>query len=198
MPALARSGCGVKHPLTKLAQYSYCIDLPKFLTMDVFIMARIHFVSAVLIASLVSSASNAATATGNFQVQINIQATCIVVSASDLNFGNAGVLSANVDSTSTISVQCTATTPYSIGLNQGVNGGSVTTRQMAGAGGLINYALFRDAGRTQNWGSTIATDTVAGIGSGAAQNYTVYGRVPPQTTPAPALYTDTITVTVTY
>ncbi|WP_163468383.1 spore coat protein U domain-containing protein, partial [Klebsiella michiganensis] len=28
--------------------------------------------------------------------------------------------------------------------------------------------------------------------------YTVYGRVPVQTTPAPGTYTDTITVTVTY
>nr|WP_293811228.1 spore coat U domain-containing protein [uncultured Bosea sp.] len=161
-------------------------------------MARIGFASAGALAALVFTEANAATAVGNFQVQINIQATCIVVSASDLNFGNAGVLSVNVDSTSAISVQCTTSTPYTIGLNQGVNGSSVTTRQMAGAGGLINYSIFRDAGRTQNWGTTAGSDTVAGVGNGAAQNYTVYGRVPAQTTPAPALYTDTITVTVTY
>lgn len=161
-------------------------------------MARIRLAIAVFLGSSASTGVNAATAVGNFQVQINIQSTCIVVSASDLNFGNAGVLSANIDSTSTISVQCTTTTPYTIGLNQGVNGGSVTTRQMAGSGGLINYSIFRDAGRVQNWGTTAGTDTVAGVGNGAAQNYTVYGRVPPQTTPAPALYTDTITVTVTY
>ena len=33
-------------------------------------------------------------------------------------------------------------------------------------------------------------------GNGTGQNYTVYGRVPPQTTPAPGTYTDTITVKV--
>jgi len=153
---------------------------------------------SLLAVGYASSSANAATAVGNFQVQINIQATCIVASASDLNFGNAGILSANIDSTSIVSVQCTTSTPYTIGLNQGVNGGAVTTRQMAGSGGLINYSLSRDAARTQNWGVTIGTDTVAGVGNGAVQNYTVYGRVPPQTTPAPALYTDTITVTVTY
>lgn len=142
--------------------------------------------------------AEAATAVGNFQVQINIQAACIVVSATDLNFGNVGVLSANIDATSTISVQCTNTTPYTIGLNQGLHGASVTTRQMSGTGGQINYSLFRDASRTLNWGSTIGTDTVAGTGNGATQTYTVFGRVPAQTTPAPALYTDTITVTVTY
>ncbi len=161
-------------------------------------MARIKLLAALITCMIIPSFAKAATATGSFQVQINIQANCIVASASDLNFGNAGVLSANIDSTSTISVQCTTTTPYTIGFNQGVNGGSVTTRQMAGAGGLINYALFRDAGRTLNWGSTAGSDTLAGVGNGAVQNYTVYGRVPAQTTPAPALYTDTITVTVTY
>ncbi|MDX3805180.1 MAG: spore coat U domain-containing protein [Bosea sp. (in: a-proteobacteria)] len=161
-------------------------------------MARVYVISAIIISTCVPIKAESATAVGNFQVQINIQANCAVISASDLNFGNTGVLSTNIDSTSNISVQCTTSTPYTIGLNQGVNGGSVTTRQMAGSGGLINYSLFRDSGRTQNWGSTAGTDTVAGVGNGAAQNYTVYGRVPAQTTPAPALYTDTITVTVTY
>lgn len=145
-----------------------------------------------------SSHSRAATAVGNFQVQINIQAACVVASATDLNFGNVGVLAANIDTTSTISVQCTNTTPYTIGLNQGVNGASVTTRQMSGTGGLVNYSLFRDASRTLNWGTTIGTDTVAGTGNGSGQSFTVYGRVPAQTTPSPALYSDTITVTITY
>lgn len=156
------------------------------------------FPAASLCIFAYSVQSRAATAVGNFQVQINIQAACIVSSATDLNFGNVGVLSAVVDATSTISVQCTNTTPYTIGLNQGVNGATVTTRQMSGTGGLLNYALFRDASRTLNWGTTVGSDTVAGIGNGSAQSFTVYGRVPSQTTPSPALYTDTITITVTY
>jgi spore coat protein U-like protein len=144
--------------------------------------------------------ADAATATGTFQVQITIQATCILVSSTNLNFGTNGVLTANVDQTSTITVQCTNSTPYNIGLNAGVNGGSVTTRQMKGGptSQLINYSLFRDAAFTLNWGQTIGTDTVAGTGNGAAQAYTVFGQVPPQTTPSPGTYTDTITVTVTY
>lgn len=152
---------------------------------------------ALLIGMLAGEAS-AATATSSFQVLINIQAACTIASATDMNFGNVGVLSANIDSTSTITVQCTATTPYNIGLNAGLNGGSVTTRQMSGAGGLVNYSLSRDPARTLNWGETIGVDTVSGTGSGAAQAYTVYGRVPAQATPSPALYTDTITVTITY
>jgi spore coat protein U-like protein len=151
-----------------------------------------------LLLCLFAVEAQAATATSTFQVQINIQATCVVSGATDMNFGNVGVLAANIDTTSTITVQCTTTTPYTVSLNAGTNGGSVTTRQMSGSGGLVNYTLSRDASRTLNWGETIGSDTVAGTGNGANQAYTVYGRVPPQTTPSPTLYTDLITVTVTY
>lgn len=122
-----------------------------------------------------------------------------MTSAANLNFGTQGVLAANIDQTTTVTVTCTNTTPFNIGLDKGLYGSSVTTRQMqAGAGQLINYSLFSDAGRTVNWGNTVGTDTVASTGTGSAQAFTVYGRIPPQATPAPAVYNDTITVTITY
>ena len=149
--------------------------------------------------SFAGSGAEAATATGSFNVQVTIAATCVVTSATNLNFGTQGVLAANVDQTSTINVTCTNTTPYNIGLDKGVNGASVTTRQMKAAGpALINYSLFSDAGRTVNWGNTVGTDTVAATGTGSAQPFTVFGRIPPQVSPLAAVYTDTITVTVTY
>ena len=121
------------------------------------------------------------------------------VSASTLNFGSQGVLTANVDQTSTIAVQCTNTTPYNIGLNAGTSSGAtVTTRKMVNGAATVSYSLFSDSGRTTNWGNTVGTDTVASTGTGASQNFTVFGRVPAQTTPAPNTYTDTITVTVTF
>ena len=160
-----------------------------------------YFLAALTAAifSFAGSAAEAATATGSFNVQVTIAATCVVTSATNLNFGTQGVLAANIDQTSAINVTCTNTTPYNIGLDKGLNGGSVTTRQMKSAGpALINYSLFSDAGRTVNWGNTVGTDTVAATGNGSAQPFTVYGRIPPQTSPVPAVYTDTITITVTY
>ena len=146
-----------------------------------------------------SGAAHAATATTSFQVQLTIQAQCLINSASTLNFGTQGVLSANVDQTSAIQVQCTNTTPYNIGLDAGTGAGAtVTTRKLTGGGATINYSLYSDSARTSVWGNTIGTNTVASTGTGAAQSFTVYGRIPSQTTPAPATYTDTITVTVTY
>lgn len=147
-----------------------------------------------------SSPALAATATGSFTVQITIQASCVLVSTATLTFTAVGVIAANDDASTTLSVQCTNTTPYNIGLNAGTGtGATVASRKMTGTGGaLVNYTLYSDTNRTTVWGQTIGTDTVSASGSGAAQPYTVYGRVPVQTTPAPGTYTDTITVTVTY
>jgi hypothetical protein len=45
------------------------------------------------------------------------------------------------------------------------------------ASALLGYVLTSDALHAVNWGGTISTDTVAGIGNGAAQAITVYGQV---------------------
>jgi spore coat protein U-like protein len=83
-------------------------------------------------------------------------------------------LTANTDATTTLSPTCTDGAPYNIGLDKGLNGGSVTTRQVKAAGpALVNYSLFRDAIRTMNWGQTIGVDAVAGTGTGLAQSVTV-------------------------
>jgi spore coat protein U-like protein len=156
--------------------------------------------SAVALLGLGATAYAATSVTSTFNVKMTIVSQCLAATTSNLNFPNTGVLSAAVPASTTLQVQCTNSTPYNIGLNQGANGSSVTTRQMKGstAGALISYALYSDAAHTANWGNTIGTDTVAATGNGAAQSYTVYGQVPAQTTPAPDSYSDTITVTVTY
>ena len=156
---------------------------------------------ALAIAAIIASTgtSFSATTTTNFTVQVTVTASCIISSASTLNFGSQGVLSANVDQTSTIQVQCNNGTPYNIGIDAGAGtGATVTTRKMTNAANTIDYALYRDAARTLIWGNTVGTNTVSSTGNGAAQSHTVYGRVPAQTTPAAATYTDTVTVTVTY
>jgi spore coat protein U-like protein len=149
--------------------------------------------------ALCGNEAQAATATTTFTVQMTIAASCIINSASTLNFGTSGVIAANVDQTSTLAVQCTNTTPYNIGLDAGTGtGATVAARKMTNGANTITYSLYSDTGRTTVWGNTIGTNTVTATGSGASQPFTVYGRVPPQSTPAAALYTDTITVTVTY
>jgi spore coat protein U-like protein len=138
----------------------------------------------------------AATATTTFTVTATVQATCLI-SATSLAFGT--YTGTQVDATSTITVTCTNTTPWNIGLNAGTApGATVTTRQMLNGAATLNYALFRDAARTLNWGNTVGTDTLAGTGTGVAQPETVFGRVAGSQFPAPGGYADTITATVTF
>jgi spore coat protein U-like protein len=141
----------------------------------------------------------ASTSQYSFTVTATVSSSCNV-GATSLNFGSTGILNSNVDATNTVTATCTSTTPYNIGLNAGTgSGATVTARKMtSGAGATINYSLYSNSGRTTNWGNTVGTDTVSGTGSGLGQNYTVYGRVPAQTTPAPTTYSDTIVATVTY
>ncbi|ATU91404.1 spore coat U domain-containing protein [Phyllobacterium zundukense] len=147
-----------------------------------------------------SSPALSATATGSFAVRITITPECKLVSASDLDFGSHGVIDANVDSTSTITVQCTTGTPYNVGIGLGTGAGAtLAARRMTGpASATIDYNLFRESTHTNVWGETIGTDTVSATGNGATQPITVYGRVAPQTTPATGAYSDTVAVTVTY
>jgi spore coat protein U-like protein len=147
--------------------------------------------------SLPSTPAVAATTTTTFGVSATVQATCLV-SASALAFGTYTGVVAN--STSAVSVTCTNTTPYNVGLSAGLaTGATVSARKMTGpASALLGYAMYSDAARTVNWGQTIGTDTVAGTGNGSAQAITVYGQAAAGQYVAPGAYADTITATVTY
>lgn len=141
----------------------------------------------------------AQTATSTFDVTITIQADCEITSTETLDFGTTGVLTSNVDQAANLQVTCTPDTAYNIGLDVGTGAGAtVATRFMTSGANLIGYGLYRDAGRTLIWGDTVGANTQASTGTGSAQTFPVYGRVPPQATPAVGTYDDTVTVTVTF
>lgn len=141
----------------------------------------------------------AQTATTSFQVTATVLKFCTVV-ATPLAFGNYTTIEAL--GTSTITVTCTNGTGYDIALDAGgAAGATVTTRQMSGTtvtAARLNYFLYRDSGRTLNWGTTIGTDTVHLTAGIVPIISTVYGRIPAGQFVAPDAYLDTINVTVTY
>jgi spore coat protein U-like protein len=125
--------------------------------------------------------------------------TVCSVSASNLNFGSAGVLVAAVNATSAITLTCTNAAPYTVSLDGGLSGATnPAQRKMTQASEQITYGLYQDSGRTQPWGDSVGTNTAAGTGSGLTQTFTVYGRVPAQNTPSPGTYVDTVVVTLSY
>ncbi len=145
----------------------------------------------------------ATTTSSTFAVNLTLVAQCVINSTAALNFPQSGVLTGNVPASTTVAVQCTNTTPYNIGLNAGgTTGGTTTTRlllnQAQGSTATVGYTLWQDNLYTQNWGNNVGVDTQGSTGTGASQSFTIYGRIPAQTTPAPGTYLDTITVTVTY
>ena len=128
-----------------------------------------------------------------------------VVTANPLSFGltlNPTSTSVPVDASTTMSVTCTATTPYTVALDAGVNAGGAanfTARAIKFGADAINYQLYTTTGRTTVWGDgTATTSTEPGTGNGLPQLVTVYGRLPSLSGAVPGAYTDTVTITVTY
>ena len=117
-----------------------------------------------------------------------------------LDFGTFDVLTAPIDAISTFKLQCTAETSYAIGITAGTGapGGEydTTNRMLFGDNSLVAYDLYRNAARDQHWGFT--DDKVTGTGTGAAQTFTIYGRIPVQTTPAAEGLEDFCLIIVTY
>ncbi|HEY2750883.1 spore coat U domain-containing protein [Phenylobacterium sp.] len=160
--------------------------------------ARVLLAGMGLGASIFSfSLARAATTTATFTVTASVQTAC-AVSANNLNFG--AYAGQQIDNTVTLLATCSVTVPYDIGLNQGTfTGATVTTRRMAGTDPAgLGYSLFQDTGRTTNWGNTVPTDTVHGVGTGFAQTVTVFGRIPGGQNVSPGSYSDTITVTLNF
>jgi spore coat protein U-like protein len=149
-----------------------------------------------------SSTSNP-NSSGNFIVMATatVQPFCSVT-ATNISFGGSvGVLTSAIPATGTITATCTYGDSYTLALNKGTtSGASLSNRLMAGSGSAtVQYQLYTNSGHSTVWGDgTSGTSTSGGTGTGSAQNYTVYGQVPAQTTPAPNTYSDTITVTITY
>ena len=149
----------------------------------------------------------AGTATANLTVQMTINASC-TVSTATLTFpptAGTSLTATAVTGTTTMQVNCTNTSPYSIGMGQGANY-SAGTNRMASSGNYLPYGLYVDGAYTHPWTTgatnsscTTTNDCYLGTGNGSAQTISIYGQVPTTATaPTPGTYTDTVTMTVTY
>ncbi len=159
--------------------------------------ARAAAASLCVGAAIWATPAMSATTNTTFSVTANVVTNC-VVAASSVAFGTYST--SQLDATGSISVTCTNLAPYTVELDAGTgSGATVASRKMTGpASQTLNYSLFQDSARTTPWGTASALQAVAGIGSGALQSLTVYGRVSAAQTPGAGTYSDTITVLVTY
>ncbi len=156
---------------------------------------------AALLASLAMPLM-AQTQTDTFQVRIDIQGTCVVLNADDIDFGATSALPGNGERSGNIRLQCTKDLPFSVGLDGGSTSGDVNARALEHASGVrIPYTLTQQSAGGPNWGNDSAS-SVSGVGAGLGAANEIALTVHAKTTlsgqePA-GLYTDTITVTLTY
>lgn len=147
------------------------------------------------------SSAFALTASDTVPVTATVIDSC-TVNATAITFGNYnGIAGSALDSVGTVTAVCTMGTAFSVALDAGTGAGAaLTARKLTGpAGATLAYGIFCDAPRTQVWGDgSGGTDVASGTGSGSAQSFTMYGRVPSLQTSTVGSYTDNVTVTLTY
>jgi spore coat protein U-like protein len=110
--------------------------------------------------------------------------------------------SAALEATATVVSTCTSGAAALITMNAGASAGSGSAaapvrRMTAGAGKYLVYQVYSDDARGTVWGNTASTG-VALTGTGVSQILTAYGSVPSAQPAAQGVYSDQITVTVTY
>ena len=112
--------------------------------------------------------------------------------------------SSPLDAVAEISVRCMARPGnYAVTIGPGFSGNQLMRTLLAGPGDELNYNLYRDAGRTQIWGSgVLPTFTVTGsrlrVGRPTVTTHSLYGRVFSDQFPDPGTYTDSLLVTVLF
>lgn len=164
---------------------------------------------AALFAALLggSYASHAASKTATLGVTATLLPACTAGSVSSgavsfgtLNFGTYLTLDSAVSMVSqagsgALRINCLNNTPYRVLISAG-GSGSVANRSMTGPSAkTLRYNLYTDAAYTTVWNDSTG---VSRTGNGQDQWLPVYGRVPAQTVPLAGVYTDTLTVTISW
>jgi spore coat protein U domain-containing protein, fimbrial subunit CupE1/2/3/6 len=164
-------------------------------------MRRSRFVFAIAACLVFPASLSAATSTSRLSVTAEVTPNC-VIATSNLAFGSYDPLAGNsaqqLDGAAQVTVVCTRSTSAAVYIDSGRNPiGS--SRTLAGNSQHVSYQLFRDSGRTQEWGGG-GTDGQQFVSAGIhqPQQMTVYGRIPPGQEVASGFYTDVVTATVDF
>ncbi|HEX3674313.1 MAG TPA: spore coat U domain-containing protein [Rhizomicrobium sp.] len=127
----------------------------------------------------------------------------VLVVPTAVSFGLYQPGSSDTPANGSIAVSCTVTLgsalpTFTIAISSG-NAHQFTPRQMSFLGTPLNYNLYTTGSFGQIWGDGTAPSVTQSYSAGAAQTtFTVYGLIPHGQFVAPGLYSDGVTVTVTF
>ena len=151
-------------------------------------------IASLSVMALLSSQSEAATATGTFNVSATTANICSVT-ATDLSFG-VYLGTANLDSMNTISTTCSNGASYTIDIGTLNNSGGIPTagiRRLKNSTNYLQYFLYSDVGRVVGW-----LGGISWVGNGSVQTINLYGRITLGQPMFSGSWSDTATVTITY
>ncbi len=135
-------------------------------------------------------------------VTLTLDNTCGITTTA-VNFGTQTTLLSAIDAAGTVTVTCTSTGgTYNVAFNGGTTaGGTIAQRKLVNvaSGNTVDYNLYTTAARTIVVGDGTTGVVVSGTGNGAAQAFSVYGRIAAGQNPkAVGVYNDTVTATVSF
>src|SRR5438132_1959512 len=144
----------------------------------------------------------AGSASANLNISASVAANC-TITTSPVAFGAYDPVVANaatdLTATGSVNVACTKGTAATIDLG---NGGSFAagSRRMSSGSDFLNYALYKDAARTQVWGSGLAGGTTMAYNAAtkASTAVSVYGTVPQAQDITVGAYADVVLATINY
>lgn len=143
------------------------------------------------------------TSTQSIVVNIAISKDCTTITAPNVNFGSAPLVSQFNTVSQSINVICTKGSTYSVGMSNGLHAVGTQRYMTSAAGGQLAYEIYQGSGTTR-WGSSVTADRVqstAGTAStdGLTRNFTYNAKVlTSQATPVAGTYNDTVTVDLSF
>lgn len=167
--------------------------------MDMNVLFRTTVLSLALFGA--ASSAQAATDQTSFAVKLTVTSTCDIstVPATDIEFGSHSSTTTSVNSTGSLTVNCTNGTPYTIALDAGANDDSGTRRMVgqdaANSGVYVPYELYKNSARTEVWND--GSGTYTGTGTGGNETVPIYASVASMNVTA-GDYLDTVTAFITY
>lgn len=137
------------------------------------------------------------------QLTLTVNTDCITISAPDVNFGSAPLISGFSSVSQSVAITCTKDSVYTVGINNGLNAGAGTVRKMISGSNSISYDIYKST-TSNRWGPTgtdrwasSAASLVSTDGTLSTYNYTAK-ILSGQSTPPAGAYTDTLVVDIAF
>jgi len=137
------------------------------------------------------------------QLTMTVTTDCITISAPDVNFGSAPLISGFSSVSQSVGITCTKGSVYTVGINNGLNAGAGTVRKMISGSNSISYDIYKST-TSNRWGPTgtdrwasSAASLVSADGTLSTYNYTAK-ILSGQSTPPAGTYTDTLVVDIAF